>query len=102
MHSEKGRLSLRPAEDQKSDDKSVRALLKTYQERRPIALVIDDRYALFPYDLSALGVTYAVLGFYMIVDAWGEIRLQSGHRPKETDYIFVKLNMRLTGQARGV
>lgn len=73
MHSEKGQLSLRPAEDQRSDDKSVRALLKTYREKRPIALVIDDRYGLFPFDLSALGVTYAVLGFYMIVEAWGEI-----------------------------
>ncbi|RXW21281.1 hypothetical protein EST38_g4567 [Candolleomyces aberdarensis] len=83
IHSEKGQSSLRPAEDQKSDDKSVRALLKACREKRPIALVIDDRYALFPYDLSALGVTYAVLGFYMIVEAWE--KLISDEAEYETD-----------------
>lgn len=71
VHKEKGQSVLRGAEDQRSDDKSVRALLKTFRERRPLALVIDDRYAKFPYDLGSLGVTYAVLGFYMIVQAWG-------------------------------
>ncbi|KAF6760318.1 hypothetical protein DFP72DRAFT_843792 [Ephemerocybe angulata] len=74
VHSEKGRLTVRPAEDQRSDDKSVRALLKTYRERRPIVLIIDDRYAKFPYDLASKGVTYAVLGFYMIVNAWAELQ----------------------------
>ena len=79
MHKEGGHSVLRAAEDQRSDDKSVRALLKTYHERRPIALVIDDRYAQFPYDLASLGVTYAVLGFYMIVQAWGECHDSTCH-----------------------
>ena len=34
-------------------------------------LLVDDKYALFPYDLSSKGVAYAVLGFYSIVYAWG-------------------------------
>jgi len=72
MHQDHGRWTLRQAADQQSDDKSVRALLKTFKERRPIALVIDDRYPLFPYDMAFKDVTYAVLGFYMIVQAWGE------------------------------
>jgi len=33
--------------------------------------MVDDKYALFPYNLSSKGVTYAVLGFYSIVYAWG-------------------------------
>ncbi|TEB38335.1 hypothetical protein FA13DRAFT_1621066 [Coprinellus micaceus] len=74
IHKERGQCVLRGAEDQRSDDKSVRALLKTYRDRRPIALVIDDRYAKFPYDLGSKGVTYAVLGFYMIVQAWAEVQ----------------------------
>lgn len=73
MHSEKGKYTLKEAEDQQATDKSVRALMKTYKERRPIALVIDDRYPLFPLDLASKDVTYAVLGFYMIVHAWGEL-----------------------------
>ncbi|KAI0744219.1 hypothetical protein C8Q80DRAFT_885446 [Daedaleopsis nitida] len=41
--------------------------------KRPIALLIDDRYALFPYDLaSKKDCTYAVLGFYHIAHAWAE------------------------------
>lgn len=59
------------ASDQGADDKSVRALLDNYHSGRPLALLVDDKYALFPYDLSSKGVTYAVLGFYSIVYAWG-------------------------------
>lgn len=59
------------ASDQLSDDKSVRALLSNYRNRRPLVLLIDDKYALFPYDLASKGVTYAILGFYTIVCAWG-------------------------------
>ena len=61
------------AEDQLAQDKSVSALLATYKNGRPLVLLIDDKYALFPYDLSASGVTYAVLGFYIITHAWGEL-----------------------------
>ena len=59
------------ADDQLAEDKSVRALLTNYRESRPLVLIIDDKYALFPYDLRAKGVTYAVLGFYTITHAWG-------------------------------
>jgi hypothetical protein len=57
--------------DQLAQDKSVRALLRTYKESRPLVLVIDDRYALFPFSLSSKEVGYAVLGFYTIAHAWG-------------------------------
>jgi hypothetical protein len=71
VHHQKGQ-SFRIADgDQLSQDKSVRALLRTYKECRPIVLVIDERYALFPFDLSAKGVSYAVLGFYTVAHAWG-------------------------------
>ena len=50
---------------------SVRALLDNYRSGRPLVLMVDDKYALFPYDLASKGVTYTVLGFYSIVYAWG-------------------------------
>ena len=59
------------ADDQLAQDKSVRALLKTYKLQRPLVLLIDDKYALFPYDLSTQDVTYAVLGLYTITHVWG-------------------------------
>ncbi|KAF7976824.1 hypothetical protein HWV62_5506 [Athelia sp. TMB] len=34
-------------------DKSVRALLNNYSQNRPIVLIADDRFKLFPYNLSA-------------------------------------------------
>ncbi|KAK7676867.1 hypothetical protein QCA50_020203 [Cerrena zonata] len=58
--------------DQKADDKSVRALLTTFALQRPLALIIDDKYAWFPYNLASRNCTYAVLGFYRIVNAWAE------------------------------
>lgn len=36
---------------------------------------MDDKYALFPFDLRAKGVTYAVLGFYTIAHVWGMLYL---------------------------
>ncbi|TFK26504.1 hypothetical protein FA15DRAFT_667393 [Coprinopsis marcescibilis] len=72
VHSEKGRSVMKEAGNQQSDDKSVRALLKNFREGRPLALVIDDKYPLFPFSLASKNVTYAVLGFYMIVHAWAE------------------------------
>ena len=51
----------------------MRALLNTYRMQLPLVLIIDDRYAPFPYDLSAKpDCTYVVLGFYHIARAWGE------------------------------
>jgi hypothetical protein len=60
------------AEDQLAQDKSVRALLRTYRDNRPLVLLADDRYKLFPYNLAAKGCTYVVLGFYIITHAWGK------------------------------
>lgn len=59
------------AQDQEVTDKSVRALLKSYTDRRPLVLLVDDKYAQFPFDLGASGYTYVVLGFYWISHAWG-------------------------------
>jgi hypothetical protein len=33
---------------------------------------MDDKYALFPYDISSKDMTYAVLGLYTIAHAWGK------------------------------
>jgi len=71
VHTHRGRLAPQPADDQLAQDKSVRALLKNFQDNRPLVLLIDDKYILFPYDLGSRDVTYAVLGFYKIVHAWG-------------------------------
>lgn len=59
------------AEDQLAQDKSVRALLRNYMEKRPLVLLADDRYKLFPYNLAASDCMYVVLGFYYITHAWG-------------------------------
>lgn len=71
-YSKNGQAGVKEADDQREEDKSVRALLRTYQMGRPLVLIIDDRYALFPYDLAEKGYTYVVLGFYHIAHAWGE------------------------------
>ena len=55
---------------QADDDYSVRALLRAKEEQKQIALVADDQYRLFPYELDPKWM-YVVLGFYQIVDAWG-------------------------------
>ncbi|KAG9316630.1 hypothetical protein JVU11DRAFT_2684 [Chiua virens] len=70
------------AQDQQASDKSVRALLRTCEDKRPIVLLADDKYALFPYDLASANYTYVVLGFYWITHAWAEsqsTRDGSGH-----------------------
>ena len=59
------------ANDQLAGDKSVRALLNTYRKGKPIVLLADDKYALFPFNLAASGCAYIVLGYYRIVHAWG-------------------------------
>ncbi|KAF8135406.1 hypothetical protein EV363DRAFT_1550177 [Boletus edulis] len=59
-------------QDQEASDKTVRALLKTWKDRRPIVLLADDKYALFPCDLTSGRYTYVVLGLYWISHAWAE------------------------------
>ena len=46
--------------------------MTTFLQKRPLALVIDDKYVWFPYDLASKGCTYAVLGFYRIANVWGK------------------------------
>ncbi|OSD07106.1 hypothetical protein PYCCODRAFT_796026 [Trametes coccinea BRFM310] len=72
VHSNNGQSTLLEADDQRAEDKSVRALLQTYRMKRPLVLIIDDRYSSFPYDLATKGYTYVVLGFYHIAHAWAE------------------------------
>ncbi|KAF9529247.1 hypothetical protein CPB83DRAFT_273364 [Crepidotus variabilis] len=76
------------ASDQLAEDKSVRALLENYWTGRPLVLVIDDKYVLFPYDLTADGVTYAVLGFYTIAYAWAEYQLANNETGRVIRYKF--------------
>lgn len=71
MQQLKGETKVKHAEDQKAEDKSVRALLTNYRQQIPLVLLIDDRYALFPYNLGGKNITYAVLGVYNITHAWG-------------------------------
>lgn len=72
QHMTRGKVETHLADDQLAQDKSVRALIANYTNKRPLVLLIDDKYALFPFNLSASGITYAVLGFYFISDFWGE------------------------------
>lgn len=57
---------------QRDQDASVRALLNNYRNQYPLALIVDNRYAPFPFDLGER--MYVVLGLYWIVNAWGEWR----------------------------
>ncbi|EPT04533.1 hypothetical protein FOMPIDRAFT_1156757 [Fomitopsis schrenkii] len=72
IHTQKGVHKAHEAADQLEGDKSVRALLNTHVMQRPLALLVDDKYSLFPFDLAADGYTYVVLGFYRITHAWAE------------------------------
>ena len=66
-------MEIQMAEDQLAQDKSVRALLRNHREKRPLVLLVDDRYKLFPFNLAATRCTYVVLGFYYITHAWGKV-----------------------------
>ena len=46
--------------------------MRTYLQKAPVALLIDDKYKLFPFDITSKGCAYAVLGWYYIAYAWGE------------------------------
>lgn len=72
IHQNKGRPLRVADDDQSAQDKSVRALLGSYHSKTPLVLLIDDKYAFFPYDLASKDVTYAILGVYLITHAWGE------------------------------
>lgn len=88
IHAHEGRFAPQPAEDQLAQDKSVRALLKNFQDSRPLVLLIDDKYVLFPYDLGSKDVTYAVLGFYKIVHVWAEYHPSNNTRGQVVRYKF--------------
>ncbi|KAJ3749020.1 hypothetical protein DFH05DRAFT_629970 [Lentinula detonsa] len=81
LQQSKGQMKLRLADDQKAEDKSVRALLTNYRQQIPLVLLVDDRYALFPYNLGGKNITYAVLGVYTITHAWAEYEItKSGEK----------------------
>jgi hypothetical protein len=71
LHTQNGQTDTQLAADQLAGDKSVGALISNYQQGKPLVLLVDDKYSLFPFDLAATGVTYAVLGFYKIIHTWG-------------------------------
>jgi hypothetical protein len=71
LRTRNGQTDTQLAADQLAEDKSVRALISNYEQGKPLVLLVDDKYALFPFDLAARGVTYAVLGFYRIIHTWG-------------------------------
>ncbi|KAF7793923.1 hypothetical protein EIP86_005045 [Pleurotus ostreatoroseus] len=52
IHKLNGQSETIEASDQMEDDKSVRALLHTYRIKRPLVLLIDDKYKLFPFDIA--------------------------------------------------
>ncbi|KAN0107182.1 hypothetical protein V8E52_010384 [Russula decolorans] len=80
LHSKNRRLEIQGPGDQLEDDRSVRALLNNYRSRRPLVVFVDDNYALFPFDLTANGYTYVVLGLFWIAHAWAELqRVDENH-----------------------
>ncbi|KAF4599529.1 hypothetical protein EYR40_006623 [Pleurotus pulmonarius] len=88
QHMTRGQVETHLADDQLAQDKSVRALIANYVNKRPLVLLIDDKYALFPFNLSASGITYAVLGFYFISDYWAEYQKASNQRGRVVRYKF--------------
>ncbi|KAJ7152873.1 hypothetical protein C8R46DRAFT_1228435 [Mycena filopes] len=71
--------------DQRGGDRSVRALINNCIAGTPVVLVVDENYTKFPLKLSTKGISFAVLGFYIIVAAWAESR-----RVNETDCVRYK------------
>ncbi|KAI0254135.1 hypothetical protein BJV78DRAFT_1122074 [Lactifluus subvellereus] len=74
LRSKNGRLEIQGPEDQLEDDRSVRALLNNYRTGRPLVVLADNNYVLFPFDLTGGGYTYVVLGLYWIAHAWAELQ----------------------------
>ncbi|KAH9998464.1 hypothetical protein BJV74DRAFT_767901 [Russula compacta] len=79
VHSKNRRLEIQGPGDQLEDDRSVRALLNNHRSGRPLVVLADNNYALFPFDLSANGYTYVVLGLYWITHAWGQYYMSFNH-----------------------
>lgn len=71
VHSKNRCPEVRGPGDQSEDDQSIRALLNNYESGRPLVLLVDNDYRLFPVNLAAHGYTYVVLGHYWITNAWG-------------------------------
>ncbi|KAH7916571.1 2OG-Fe(II) oxygenase superfamily-domain-containing protein [Hygrophoropsis aurantiaca] len=76
------------ADDQQATDHSVHALLNTYESKRPLILLADDKYSLFPFDLAASGFTYVVLGLYWISHVWAERQSADNSRGHVIRYKF--------------
>lgn len=95
-----GQFETHEASDQQEGDKSVRALLETQRMKYPIALLVDDKYALFPYDLASRGCAYAVLGWYYIVHAWG-LLFSSLFQIKAMSDVPTQLNINMRITLRG-
>ncbi|KDQ57451.1 hypothetical protein JAAARDRAFT_35165 [Jaapia argillacea MUCL 33604] len=88
LHSKDGKMVAELAEDQRADDKSVRALLNNFRTNRPLVLLADDKYQLFPYDLQSTGIAYIVLGYYVISHAWAEKHPAENNRGEAIRYKF--------------
>ncbi|KAK0480609.1 hypothetical protein IW261DRAFT_1335221 [Armillaria novae-zelandiae] len=84
----KGRHEKQAASDQNAQDNSVRALLHSFHNSTPVALLIDDKYVHFPFSLGARDITYAVLGFYKITHCWSELQPANNDRGRVVRYKF--------------
>ncbi|KAK0495928.1 hypothetical protein EDD18DRAFT_1074824 [Armillaria luteobubalina] len=84
----KGRHEKQAASDQNAQDFSVRALLNSFHNNTPVALLIDDKYVHFPFSLGARDITYAVLGFYKITHFWSELQPANNDRGRVVRYKF--------------
>ncbi|GAC95641.1 hypothetical protein PHSY_003217 [Pseudozyma hubeiensis SY62] len=62
-------------QDQSASDSIIRALLHSARHRLPIVLIAGEGYALLPWKLAC---GYAVLGWYVITDAWAEREANGG------------------------
>ncbi|KAJ9476922.1 2OG-FeII_Oxy_2 domain-containing protein [Pseudozyma hubeiensis] len=62
-------------QDQSASDSIIRALLHSARHRLPIVLIAGEGYALLPWKLAC---GYAVLGWYVITDAWAEREASGG------------------------
>ncbi|KIJ49566.1 hypothetical protein M422DRAFT_225410 [Sphaerobolus stellatus SS14] len=69
MDKETGQVTL--SEDQSPGSPSCSALLASWKGKTPIALIVGNGYALFPYNMPE-NCSYIGLGFYLIAHAWEE------------------------------
>lgn len=87
-HSKAHRHEKQTASDQNAEDFSVRALLNSFHNNTPVALLIDDKYVHFPFSLGARDITYAVLGFYKITHFWSEFQPANNDQRRVVRYKF--------------